>query len=99
MAAAVCTVLPNPNGDMSPRVTACFRCAHPIGRSSVRSRVDPDLRLHELQFGQAVASTRWGRHDAIFQPVVCPAALPARSVPWLPWWFQASRLDASRRPP
>jgi hypothetical protein len=29
--AAVCTVLPNPTGDMSPRVTACFRCAFRLG--------------------------------------------------------------------
>jgi hypothetical protein len=58
--------------------------------------VDP--RLRELQFDHAAASTQCGRHGAIFQPVVCPAALPARSVPWFPSWFHASGSSASRRP-
>jgi hypothetical protein len=68
-----------------------------LSRRVVRTVGLDDPRLRELRFDQAAASTRCGRRGAIFQPVVCLAALPARSVPWFPSWLQASGSSASRR--
>jgi hypothetical protein len=67
------------------------------GRRSTRAFRPGDPRLHRRGFASDIASTGRGRHGAIFQPVVSPAALPARSVPWFPSWFQASGSSASRR--
>lgn len=91
--------LENLTGNLSPHVTAVFRRAFRSGESSFRSRVNLDPLLLKLGFEAAVASTRCGRRGAAFQPVVCPATLPTRFALWFPRWFQATPLEASRRPP